>query len=113
MRWPPRANETLGCCRFDASVVFAMTTQPQTSIILAGGVVQSAFEAGAIKVLTDRGIAATHVVAASAGALNGILFAAAIRAGVERDAAARLERLWIEEGDWHHAVDFSIGAIVR
>jgi NTE family protein len=88
-------------------------TRPQTSLILAGGVVKSAFEAGAIKVLTDRGVLPSHVLCASSGALNGVLFAAAIRAGRERAAADQLERLWIEEADVRHGIDFSLRTIVR
>jgi predicted acylesterase/phospholipase RssA len=88
-------------------------TQPQTSVILAGGVVKSAFEAGAIKVLTDRGVLPTHVLAASSGALNGIAYAAAIRAGLEREIANRLETLWMEEGDVRHGIDFSAGAVLH
>jgi NTE family protein len=88
-------------------------TQPQTSFILAGGVVKSSFEAGAIKVLTDRGVLANHVLAASAGALNGILYSAAIRAGREREAADQLELLWIENGDLGHGFDFSPRTILR
>jgi NTE family protein len=88
-------------------------TQPQTSLILAGGVVKSAFEAGAIKVLTERGVLPSQVVCASSGALNGILFAAGIRAGREREAADQLERLWIEEGNVRHGIDFSLRTILR
>jgi NTE family protein len=94
-------------------IVLAVANQPQTSVILAGGVVKSAFAAGAIKVMTDRGVLPTHVVAASAGALNGILYAAAIRAGVERDSANRLETLWLQEGDWWHGIDFSASALLH
>jgi NTE family protein len=85
----------------------------ETSVILAGGVVKSAFEAGALEVLTSRGVRPRHVVAASSGALNGIVYAAALRAGVEREATARLETLWIEEGNWRHSIDLSVRAILR
>jgi NTE family protein len=88
-------------------------TQPQTSLILAGGVVKAAFGAGAIRTLIDRGVVPTHVVAASSGALNGILIAAAIRAGTERDAAERLEQLWIEHGNVRGGIDLSLATLLH
>lgn len=90
-----------------------MSSQPRTSVILSGGVVQGAFEAGALKVLTDRGVLATHVVAASSGALNGILYAAAVRAGREHDGVRRLEKLWLEDANWWHGIDFSASALLH
>jgi NTE family protein len=85
----------------------------KTSIVLAGGVVKGAFEAGALKVLAEYGVPVSHVVAASSGALNGIVYAAAIRAGRQDEAANRLASLWLEHGDWCHMLDWSAKDIVR
>jgi NTE family protein len=85
----------------------------KTSIVLAGGVAKAAFEAGALQVLAEYGIPISHVVAASSGALNGIVYAAAIRAGRENEAAHRLASLWLDDGDWAHALDVSSRDLVR
>jgi NTE family protein len=90
-----------------------VSTNKKTSVILAGGVARGAFEAGALKVLSEHGIPVSHVVAASSGALNGILYAAGIRAGRENDAAKRLITLWQEDGDWCHTLDFSAAEFVK
>ncbi|MCU1281175.1 MAG: Patatin [bacterium] len=90
-----------------------MQTDKKTSVILAGGVARGAFEAGALKVLSEHGIPISHVVAASSGALNGVLYAAAIRAGRENEASKRLIALWQDDGDWCHAFDFSAGELVK
>jgi NTE family protein len=83
-------------------------SEKKTSIILAGGVAKGGFEVGALKVLAERGIPVSHVVAASSGALNGVLYAAAIRAGRENEAARRLSSLWLHDGDWMHAFGFDV-----
>lgn len=90
-----------------------MNLDKKTAIILAGGVARGAFEAGALKVLSEHGIPISHVVAASSGALNGALYAAAIRVGRENEAAKRLITLWQDDGDWCHAFDFSAGELVK
>jgi NTE family protein len=87
-------------------------TNKKTSVVLAGGVAKGAFESGALKVLSERHIPIAHVVAASSGALNGVVYAAAIR-GRENEAASRLASLWLEDGDWAHALDLSARDFVR
>jgi NTE family protein len=79
----------------------------QTALILAGGVARGAFEAGALQVLAGHGVRIAHVVGTSSGALNALMWAAAIRADRERDAADRLIDLWRNEADWMRAFHFT------
>lgn len=46
-------------------------------------------------------------MASSSGSLNGTVFAAAIRAGCEREEAEKLTLLWRDEGNWSDTLDFS------
>jgi NTE family protein len=85
----------------------------KTSVILAGGVAKGAFEAGALKVLSEHGVPISHVVAASSGALNGVVYAAAVRAGREHEAATRLTSLWHNEGDGSHALEVSARDLLK
>src|SRR5207248_7311569 len=87
----------------------SLVSTKKTAIILAGGVAKGGFEAGALEILSERGIPVSHIVAASAGALNGVAYAAGVRAGRENEAAQRLTSLWINNGDWAHAFDFRPG----
>jgi NTE family protein len=68
------------------------------ALILAGAVAKGAFEAGVLEVLSQRQVQVTRIVAASAGALNGVLYAAAVRAGRETEGARQLVEVWA-----HHA----------
>ena len=63
-------------------------TVRKTAVILSGGVAKGAFEAGALTVLANKGFDVTQVVGASSGSLNATMYAASVRAGRERDAAA-------------------------
>jgi NTE family protein len=77
-----------------------MSKTRKTAIVLAGGVAKGAFEAGALDVVVRRGIPITQLVGTSSGALNATMMAAAVRAGREPDAAARLLTLWRDDADW-------------
>jgi NTE family protein len=79
----------------------------KTAVILAGGVAKGAFEAGALSVLAERGVEVMRVVGASSGALNGIMYAGAIRSGRQVDATRRLMQLWLDDADWMHVFHFS------
>jgi NTE family protein len=68
-----------------------------TALVLSGAVAKGAFEAGVTRVLADRGIAPERFVGTSAGALNAAVLAAGAAAGDFARAAARLERLWLEQ----------------
>jgi NTE family protein len=71
---------------------------PPSAVVLAGAVAKGAFEAGVLDELTRRpAIAAslTRVVGASAGALNGVMLSAGIRAGDPRGAAEKLLDIWL------------------
>ncbi len=78
------------------------------AIVLAGAVTKGAFEAGVLQVLAQRGITVTRIVAASSGALNGVAYAAGVRARRERAAAAELVTLWQERGGWRDVLHFSL-----
>lgn len=88
-----------------------MSGQKQTALVLAGGVAKGAFEAGALRVLTEAGVTFGRIVAASSGVLNGALMAAAVRAGREREAARRLVTLWENEADWKRVFRFTARGI--
>jgi predicted acylesterase/phospholipase RssA len=65
------------------------------ALILGGGVVKGAFEAGALEVIGARkSIVVRRIVAASSGALNGTVFAAGVRARRESAAARDLVDAW-------------------
>jgi NTE family protein len=68
--------------------------------VLAGAVAKGAFHAGVLSVIAELGIRVTRIVATSAGALTGCVYAAGIRAGRETDAASRLVSRWRDRGDW-------------
>lgn len=78
------------------------------AILLAGAVTKGAFEAGVLQVLAQRGIAVERIVAASSGALNGVVYAAGVRSRRERAAAAELVELWEQRGGWRDVLHFSL-----
>jgi NTE family protein len=86
---------------------FPMSTTP-TALVLSGAVAKGAFEAGAIDVIAQHGIDLRRIVATSAGALNGSLLAAGIRAGRAEDAARMLIEHWLQRGTWGNAVELSL-----
>jgi NTE family protein len=91
---------------------FPMSTIP-TALVLSGAVAKGAFEAGVIDVIAQHGIDIRRIVATSAGALNGSLLAAGIRAGRTEDAARMLIDHWIQRGTWGNAVELSVRDVAR
>jgi predicted acylesterase/phospholipase RssA len=88
----------------------ASTTNLQKShcaLILPGAVSKGAYEAGAIGVLAQHDVRIDRIVATSSGALNGVAYAAGIRAGHEREMAEKLAKAWIELGGWKDAFRFN------
>lgn len=87
------------------------------AVILAGAVAKGAFEAGALKVLASKLAASdgriVRIVAASSGALNGTLLAAAAHAGNLLEGTAQLANLWVREGSLFHAFHLNLGDIFR
>jgi len=79
-----------------------------TALVLSGAVAKGAFEAGAIEVIARNRIPIATIVATSAGALNGALLAAGVRAGRTEDAARMLIGHWTERGTWGQAIDPSL-----
>jgi predicted acylesterase/phospholipase RssA len=71
-------------------------------------VTKGAFEAGVLQVLAQRGIAVERIVAASSGALNGVVYAAGVRARRERAAAAEMVELWERHGGWRDVLHLSV-----
>lgn len=90
----------------------SQTTTSSTALILAGAVAKGAFEAGVLAMLAEHGIAVARVVGASAGSLNGAVYAAGIRAGKEKDAADRLVQLWRDRADWFDVFKLSLGDLL-
>lgn len=85
----------------------------QVALVLAGGVLKGAFEAGALEVLAARGIGVRRIVAASSGALNGAAYAAGVRARRDAGAARDLVQVWLDEASLRGAIHPSLGAILR
>jgi predicted acylesterase/phospholipase RssA len=77
------------------------------ALILPGAVSKGAYEAGAIGVLAQNDARIDRIVATSSGALNGVAYAAGIRAGHEREMAEKLTQAWIELGGWKDAFHFN------
>jgi predicted acylesterase/phospholipase RssA len=88
------------------------------ALVLAGAVVQGAFTAGALSVLSEPETKARHridvtrILGASSGALNGVYHAAAIRDGAEEFAGQRLAQLWLDDATIRGALDFSLHDLV-
>jgi predicted acylesterase/phospholipase RssA len=104
-----------GCATRDIEITGEALPPPArgTAVVLSGAVARGAFEAGVLHVLAQQGIPITKIVAASAGALNGALLAAGIRAGRTYDAARALVDLWSERGTWGQAIDLSFRDLIR
>jgi NTE family protein len=84
-----------------------------TALILAGAVAKGAFEAGVLSVLAREVSDITHIVATSAGALNGAVYAAGVRLGRAGLAAKVLDELWRERASFSNVVRPSLGAILH
>lgn len=82
-------------------------------LVLAGAVTRGAFEAGALKVLAERGVPVRRIVAASSGALNGTVYASAIHARREARATQELLDLWRDRGGVCDVIHPSLRDIVR
>jgi predicted acylesterase/phospholipase RssA len=88
------------------------------ALVLAGSVAKGAFTAGALSVLSEPGTKAhldldiARIVGASSGAINGVYYAAAIRAGSEALAGQRLAQLWLDDATVRGAFDLSLRDIV-
>ncbi len=83
------------------------------AIVLAGAVTKGAFEAGALQVVAERGIAVRRIVAASSGALNGTAYAAGVRARRERAAARELREVWENQAGLCDVLHFSLGDVLH
>ena len=84
----------------------------ETALVLAGAFSKGAFGAGALEVLAERGVPIRRIVATSAGALNAVVYAAGLRAGRAREAAADLAALW-GKASWWSVFDPSLADVVR
>jgi len=89
-------------------------TQPRRSaLVLSGALAKGAFEAGACAALAEAGVPIARVVGSSSGALNAVYYAAAIRAGKERDAAEELALFWAEHAEWWNFIELSLRDLAR
>jgi NTE family protein len=82
------------------------------ALILAGAAAKGAYEAGVLSVLMKRGLAIRHIVATSAGALNGTMIAAGIRAGRVAEYSDRLVEFWRSGATWGNGAHLSVGDAV-
>ena len=76
------------------------------ALVLPGAVARGAFEAGVIDVLTVNDVQIDRIVATSSGAINGVVYAAALRAGIEKQVIPKLLNAWIEMGSWGNSLSF-------
>jgi NTE family protein len=84
------------------------------ALILAGGVSKGAFGAGALRVLAHEAkLDVRRIVAASAGALNGVVLAAGVRRGDAAEATALLTRLWVDRATFGDSFDLSFAGITH
>lgn len=79
----------------------------KVAVILAGAVARGAFEAGVLKVLAQQDFEITRLVAASAGALNAVLFASYLRSGAAAEGAQSLVDMWIRDAGPRTVFSFS------
>jgi NTE family protein len=82
------------------------------AVVLTGAATKGAFEAGVLDVLAERRLPVTRIVAASSGALNGVAYAAGVRACRERSAARELVALWETRGGFCDVVRPSLRTIL-
>ncbi len=87
-----------------------MPEPKKIAVVLAGAVAKGGFEAGALAELVRRNVQIGQIVAASSGALNGAILAAAIHGASDpADLATRLDGLcdlWIAHDDVWDAFHF-------
>ncbi len=84
-----------------------------TALILAGAVAKGAFEAGVLSVIARKNFDVSSIVATSAGALNGSLFAAGIRYQRLPEAADIIRHLWEEQARWGKIVKPSLSGVFK
>jgi NTE family protein len=70
------------------------------AVVLAGAVAKGAYEAGVLQALVRANVHIVRIVAASSGALNGTLLAAAVRARTLPASTDQLVELWRDEASW-------------
>ncbi len=83
----------------------------ENALILAGAVAKGAFEAGALEVLTRRGLRFRRIVSSSAGSLNAAVLAAGARVGRPAEAAASLVEVWTDHARWNDVFAPSVTAL--
>jgi predicted acylesterase/phospholipase RssA len=83
------------------------------ALVLPGAVARGSFEAGVIKALVEFDVHIDRIVATSSGALNGLAYAAAIRAGRENEMVGELTASWIVNGEWHRSMIFDFWNFIR
>ena len=83
-------------------------------VVLAGAVAQGAFEAGVLRALCEcPGVRIARIVAASSGALNGLVLASAVSRGEPGAAVAVLDEVWREHADWREVLHASMTHLAR
>ncbi len=85
-----------------------------TAIILAGAMAKGAFEAGALKIITQNPeLNIKTIVATSSGALNATALAAGISSQRTKQAMDALVNTWVEHGNWYNILEFSLNKILN
>ncbi len=83
-----------------------------TAIILPGAVAKGAYEAGVLYELAHANVKIDRIVATSSGALNGIVYAAGVRAGDPKGMTSRLLDSWVNEGSWRDAFRINVKDLI-
>ncbi|MCX5748138.1 MAG: patatin-like phospholipase family protein [Proteobacteria bacterium] len=78
-----------------------MRSRPRIAVVLAGAVAKGAFEAGVLQAIAETDVEIIRVVAASSGALNGTVLAAAVRSRDVVRGADMLAQLWRDRAEWN------------
>jgi len=88
--------------------------RPRTvALVLAGAVAQGAFEVGAIRALARTDVRIARIVAASSGALNGTVLAAALRRRDPVDGGETLAALWRDHAAWNDVFHASFRDVLK
>ncbi len=88
--------------------------KPKTiAVVLAGAVARGAFEAGVIRALAEANVRIVQIIAASSGALNGTMLAAAVRDGKVPSVSETLKDLWLEHASWTEVFHAKPSALIR
>jgi len=83
------------------------------ALVLSGSVAKGAFQAGVLEEIAKARMPIARIVAASAGAMNAVGFAAGIRYGCPNAAAEVVTDTWLHDATWLRFLRPSLSGLVR